>query len=327
MSPLWLRTVKYLRNTLPSKTICAPSICFEHVRISRGGSYVLEDVSATAPAGGSTVLVGPNGAGKTTLLLGMIGELPFQGRILFSDAQRLPRTAYVPQQLALDRGLPLRVDEFLALNRQRRPLWLGLSSWSGPDVLALVRAEHLAHRRMGDLSGGELRRVLLAGALARDPELLVLDEPEAGVDVRGERMFWELLDAARRERGFTQVMVSHNLPLVAHYATHVICINRTVCASGAPRDTLTSSTLMELFGVPIHLYPDQCDPEDPGCPQCGAVSEAEGLLPVYANIRRRAAARRAGRLTGLQLITAATGEPQDDVSGSTGLRDKGGPHA
>ena len=288
---------------MPNNTVCAPSVCFEHVRVCRGGSSILENVCATAPAGGSTVLVGPNGAGKTTLLLSLIGELPFEGRILFSGKARLPRTAYVPQQLALDRSLPLRVDEFLVLNRQRRPLWLGLRPRAGAEaqrLLRLVRAEHLEHRRMGDLSGGELRRVLLAAALARDPELLVLDEPEAGVDVRGERMFWELLDAARRERGFTQIMVSHNLPLVAHYATHVVCINKTVCAAGVPRATLTSSTLMELFGVPIHLYPDQCDPEDPGCPECGAVSEAEGLLPIYANIQRRLAARHAGKQPALK---------------------------
>ena len=109
------------------------------------------------------------------------------------------------------------------------------------------------------------------------------------------------LDEARRERGFTQIMVSHNLPLVAHYATHVVCLNKTVCATGAPRATLTSSTLMELFGVPIHLYPDQCDPEDPGCPQCGVVSEAEGLLPNYAAIERRAAARQAARQAAQQM--------------------------
>ena len=275
----------------------APSVCFENVCLSRGGNLILNNICATAPAGGSTVIVGPNGAGKTTLLLCLIGEMSYSGRITFAGLQQ-PRMAYVPQHLSLDRSLPLRVSEFLALNRQRQPLWLGLRPWArseGRHLLQMVKAEHLEQSRLGDLSGGELRRVLLAAALGRNPELLVLDEPAAGVDVRGERLFWELLDAARLERGFTQIMVSHNLPLVAHYATHVVCLNRSVCATGAPRVTLTSSTLMELFGVPIHLYPDQCDPEDPGCPQCGVVSEAEGLLPNYASIERREAAREAAR--------------------------------
>lgn len=272
----------------------APSVCFDRVSLNRGGNRILDNVCATAPGGGSTVLVGPNGAGKTTLLLCLIGELAYEGSICFSGGARAPRTAYVPQTLSMDRSLPLRVSEFLALGRQRRPLWLGLrpsACSEGRRLLRLVKAEHLEQSRMGDLSGGELRRVLLAAALAREPELLVLDEPAAGVDVRGERLFWELLDKARRERGFTQIMVSHNLPLVAHYATHVVCLNKGVCAMGAPRATLTSSTLMDLFGVPIHLYPDQCDPESPGCPQCGAVGEGDGLLPDYAAIQRREAAR------------------------------------
>ncbi|MBQ9452091.1 MAG: metal ABC transporter ATP-binding protein [Desulfovibrio sp.] len=265
-----------------TNTHYAPSVCFEHVQVHLGGRDILKDICAQAPAGGSTVLVGPNGAGKTTLLMCLLGEQRYAGHIAFSDGKRLPRTAYVPQLLSLDRGLPLRVDEFLTLHRQHRPLWFGMRATAVRDamhLLSLVRAEHLASRRMGDLSGGELRRVLLASALGRDPELLILDEPEAGVDVRGERLFWELLDAARSARGFTQIMVSHNLPLVAHYATHVICINKTVCASGAPRATLTSRLLMQLFGVPIHLYPDQCDPSAPGCPMCGAINdmaEAQG---------------------------------------------------
>lgn len=283
---------------MTNNTISAPSVCFENVCLSRGGNSILESVCATAPAGGSTVIVGPNGAGKTTLLLCLIGEMPYTGRIQFAGTARPPRMAYVPQYLSMDRSLPLRVSEFMALSSQRQPLWLGLRSFAraeGRHLLQLVKAEHLEQSRMGDLSGGELRRVLLAAALGRNPELLVLDEPAAGVDVRGERLFWELLDAARRERGFTQIMVSHNLPLVAHYATHVVCLNKSVCAMGAPRATLISSTLMELFGVPIHLYPDQCDPQDPGCPQCGAVSEAEGLLPNYSAIARREAARKAAR--------------------------------
>jgi len=306
---------------LANKSLLAPSVCFENVCLSRGGNRILNNICATAPAGGSTVLVGPNGAGKTTLLLCLIGEMAYTGRIQFAGLERQPRTAYVPQHLIMDRSLPLRVCEFLALSRQRQPLWLGLRPWArneGRQLLQMVKAEHLEQSRMGDLSGGELRRVLLAAALGRNPELLVLDEPAAGVDVRGERLFWELLDNARHERGFTQIMVSHNLPLVAHYATHVVCLNKTVCATGAPRATLTSSTLMELFGVPIHLYPDQCDPEDPGCPQCGVVSEAEGLLPNYAAIERREAARMNARLASRMAASPCEpcGEKAPDQGGS-----------
>ena len=274
------------------------------------GFTAVSKVNLSVRRGAIHALIGPNGAGKTTLLLCLIGEMAYTGRIQFAGLEHQPRMAYVPQHLIMDRSLPLRVCEFLALSRQRQPLWLGLRPWArseGRQLLQMVKAEHLEQSRMGDLSGGELRRVLLAAALGRNPELLVLDEPAAGVDVRGERLFWELLDAARHERGFTQIMVSHNLPLVAHYATHVICLNKTVCATGAPRATLTSSTLMELFGVPIHLYPDQCDPEDPGCPQCGVVSEAEGLLPNYAAIERREAARLNARLSAR--LSASQSEP------------------
>ncbi len=295
---------------MANNSLLAPSVCFENVCLSRGGNRILNNICATAPAGGSTVLVGPNGAGKTTLLLCLIGEMDYTGCIRFAGLERQPRMAYVPKHLIMDRSLPLRVCEFRARSGQPQPWWLGLRPWArseGRQLLQMVKAEHLEQSRMGDLSGGELRRVLLAAALGRNPELLVLDEPAAGVDVRGERLFWELLDSARHERGFTQIMVSHNLPLVAHYATHVVCLNKTVCATGAPRATLTSSTLMELFGVPIHLYPDQCDPEDPGCPQCGVVSEAEGLLPNYAAIERREAARMNARLA--SRMSAAPCEP------------------
>ena len=306
---------------MSNNSLLAPSVCFENICLSRGGNRILNNICAAAPAGGSTVIVGPNGAGKTSLLLCLIGEMAYTGCIRFAGLERQPRMAYVPQQLIMDRSLPLRVCEFLALSRQRQPLWLGLRPWArneGRQLLQMVKAEHLEQSRMGDLSGGELRRVLLAAALGRNPELLVLDEPAAGVDVRGERLFWELLDAARHERGFTQIMVSHNLPLVAHYATHVVCLNKTVCATGAPRATLTSSTLMELFGVPIHLYPDQCDPEDPGCPQCGVVSEAEGLLPNYAAIERREAARMNARLASRMATSPCEpcGEKAPDQGGS-----------
>ncbi|MDE5879595.1 MAG: metal ABC transporter ATP-binding protein [Desulfovibrio sp.] len=267
-----------------TQTLCptAPAVRFEHVGVRAGGRVILEDVDAVAPAGSATVLMGPNGAGKTTLLHCLLGETPHSGSIVLAGGQRM---AHVPQQLVVERGLPLTVLEFLALGGQRRPLWLGVSTAArerGRALLESVDAGGLAGQRLGDLSGGELRRVLLAAALGHDPDLLVLDEAEAGVDVHGERLFWEVLDQARRERGFTLIMVSHNLPLAAHYATHVICLDRRVLAQGPPRTTLTAQLLLTLFGVPIHLYPDQCDLEGPACPQCGALSAPghRGRLPA-----------------------------------------------
>lgn len=277
----------------------APALTFDHVCVCRGGRLILEDVCATVPAGSSTVLVGPNGAGKTTLLLCLIGEMNYTGRIAAAGLTGLPRTAYVPQHLHMDASLPLRVNEFLALNGQRRPLWFGLKPSIGRqarELLALVQAEKLENRRLSDLSGGEIRRVMLAAAFARKPRLLVLDEPAAGVDVQGERLFWEVLDKVRVQHGFTQIIVSHNLSLAAHYATHVICLNKKVCAEGAPHKALGASTLMQLFGVPIHLYPDQCDPADPACPQCGAVCASEKTLPEYSSVLRRGGAAAPDRI-------------------------------
>lgn len=264
-----------------AKTECsvarAVGVHFDDLSVSHNGRTILKDITADAPPGSATVIIGPNGAGKTTLLRCLLDERPYTGAIDFYLPEgkpcRNPVLGYVPQQLMADAQMPLRVYEFLALSQERKPLWLGCSRktrTSGRDFLRLVDAEKLEKQRLGDLSGGELRRVLLASALSRKPDLLVLDEAEAGVDYRGERLFWQLLDKTRQEFGFTLLMVSHNLPLAAHYATHVICIRQSLLAQGTPRQTLTGKNLLALFGIPIHLYPQQCDDPGPACATCGA---------------------------------------------------------
>lgn len=259
-------------------SISAAGVRFSDLTVIREGRPILDHINAEAPCGGATAIIGPNGAGKTSLLRCLLGETKYEGQINFfnSQGQTLSKVniAYVPQQLQADAQLPLRVYEFLSLGKTLRPLWLGCSAENrkrARDALALVDGEKLEKRRLGDLSGGEMRRVLLASALERRPQLLVLDEAEAGVDYRGERLFWNLLDTCRQRFGFTLLMVTHNLPLAAHYVTHVICINKTLLAQGSPRETLTSAHLMALFGIPIHLYPNQCENAGPACPQCGAL--------------------------------------------------------
>ena len=213
------------------------AVVFRDVSVRRSGLAILEHVNATVPQGSCTVIVGPNGAGKTTLILALIGEMRHDGDIdvMTGRSGKPLRLGYVPQRISIDRGMPLTVVEFLVMGIQKRPLWLGIR----PSLKA--HSLELAFNGQGgtsppggsDLSGGEMQRVLLALALQQEPELLVLDEPSAGVDFQGEHLFCELLDELRaRQRDSHALMVSHDLGMVFHHATHVICLKRHVFAEG-----------------------------------------------------------------------------------------------
>ncbi len=243
-----------------------------HLHVDFSGRAVLDDVSAGLPLGGMTVFVGPNGAGKTTLLLCLMGEVRHKGRVVFAPGVQ-QRIGYVPQSLYSETYTPITCAEFLCLSASRRPLWLGASAATRravAEALGRVGLDGFERRAISELSGGQMRRALLASALLRSPRLLLLDEPAAGVDLQGERLFWEILDDLRRGTGISIVMVSHNLHLTAHYATHVLCVHNGGVLQGSPHDVLTARNLMTIFGVPIHLYPDQCAAPHELCPSCGA---------------------------------------------------------
>lgn len=238
-------------NPTPSTGIERFAVLFDDLSVAFGPIAVLEHIHARVPAGGWTAVIGPNGAGKTTLLMALLGQVSYAGAIRFGGDGRVPRVGYVPQRMAVDRGMPIEVVEFLMMGMQRLPLWLGKRSGlkrKALDLLASVQAEGLAARRLGALSGGELQRVLLALALQHEPELLVLDEPAAGVDVQAEHLMCSLLHSLQERYGFTQIMVSHDLGTVLHHATHVIAINRTCIAEGPPQEVLVPETLGVLFG-------------------------------------------------------------------------------
>lgn len=263
------------------------AIRFEGVSVDLGGINILSAISARVPRGTCTAVVGPNGAGKTTLLRALLGQVPFSGRIVraagigtarFSSSasaqETQQRVGYMPQRLSFDRHLPLTVCEALVSGWTERPLWLGIAAAMRQRAIAAlteVEAESLIDRSLGALSGGELQRVMLAIALGQDPDLLVLDEPAAGVDVLGEQVCCELTHRQRRRRGFTQLMVSHDLALVIAHAEHVICLNRTCIAEGRPRDVLTRDVLRATFGRHLGV----ADPHDlaegaiPHPPDCG----------------------------------------------------------
>lgn len=230
------------------------------VRVSLGGVTVLREINAYFVRAGINALIGPNGAGKTTLLKAILGLVPFQGGIDFSPgaAAQAPRMAYVPQRLDFDRGLPITVRDLLCADRQRRPLFLGTDRRAESEArekLRLVGAERLFALPLGKLSGGEFQRVLLALALLGDPELLLLDEPVAGVDLAGEQLFCDLLVQLRVTRQMTIVIVSHDQSFVTQHADHVVCINDGVVqCEGNPSKTLTPENIRRVFGDHIVLY-------------------------------------------------------------------------
>jgi len=248
-----------------------PSILLENLSVWREGALVLKDINVKIGASKLTAIIGPNGAGKTTLLLALLGIIPYSGKISFLDDENkpfLPRISYVPQALTLERQSPLTVLEFMALDRQTRPVWLGISrEIIDISISALKRlsVEHLADRRLGKLSGGEIQRVFLAKALQREPELLLLDEPVSGVDIIGGHLFCDVLEAIRSDRNMTVLMVSHDLSVVSRHASHVLCINRSLTCQGETPKILNSENLLEIYGIHSGLYQHRPNKEIPLC--------------------------------------------------------------
>ncbi len=233
-----------------------PGITFDNVSVRLGGISILDSVTAEVPEASATAIIGPNGAGKTTLLLALLGHVPYSGTIRMGPNGASVRLGYVPQRLDLDRGLPATVMDLMVCGRQRLPLWFGVRRKRRERAMELLRAvdaAHLARRRLGALSGGELQRVLLALAIQQDPHILVMDEPSSGVDVGGEHLLCELLESLRARHGFTQIMVTHDLSLVTAHATHVICLNRRVLGQGPIAETLTNDVLGATFGLHLGL--------------------------------------------------------------------------
>lgn len=175
------------------------------------------NVTFTVPLATTFALVGPNGSGKSTVLDAVLGLVPHHGRCVVRAASM----AVVPQRLTVPSVLPLRVLDFLALQRTRWPVVLGLGARLRDRLHALLEAArlgHLATRQLSLLSGGELRRLLLADALERAPALLLLDEPEAGLDAASRDWLDEVL-ASLPGRGLTTLLVTHDLGRVARHAT------------------------------------------------------------------------------------------------------------
>ncbi len=209
------------------------------VDVAFNGNTVLSHVSLSVRRGQIVSLIGPNGAGKTTLVRVILGLLRPEGGLV----ARLPglRIGYMPQSLAVDQILPLTAARFLTLS--------GVADKVRIDkALADVGAAPLAGSQLHELSGGELRRVILARALLREPDLLVLDEPVQGVDVVGQSELYDLITRLRDATGCGVLMVSHDLHVVMATTDEVVCVNHHVCCTGQPEAVSRHPEYLALFG-------------------------------------------------------------------------------
>lgn len=201
----------------------------------------IKDLSFQVAKGDSLAIIGPNGAGKTVLFRALLGLVPYSGVIRWGSKVKI---GYVPQRLTIDKSMPLSVGEFFSFKAGGRS-----EIFEALEAVGLSHhAQHILEKRLGDLSGGEFQKVLIAYAIIGQPDVLLFDEPTAGIDMEGEETVYGLLERLHAERGMTILLISHDLNVIYRYAHNVLCINRSQICFGAPKEVLTTKSLQELYG-------------------------------------------------------------------------------
>ena len=202
------------------------------------GKWLVKGVSLQIEKGKIVTLIGPNGSGKSTtakIALGIYKKI--DGKVeKFTN-----KIGYVPQKISIDWTLPLRVNDFMVLTEN-------LKEEAINEALSLTGVIHLKDKNLGDLSGGEFQRVLLARAISKKPDLLVLDEPVQGVDFTGEIALYELIKKISDELNCGILLISHDLHTVMSATDYVVCLNGHVCCSGSPKEVAKNNEYKALFG-------------------------------------------------------------------------------
>jgi zinc transport system ATP-binding protein len=219
-----------------------------HLSVRFGKTSVLTDLSFGVGRGASLGIIGPNGAGKTVLFKALIGALPFDGNIQWASGTRI---GYLPQKLDLERDVPITGLDFL----RARAVLARRSDTDISRALGLVGiAPEDARHPIGTLSGGHFQRLLMAFALVGAPNVLLLDEPTAGVDEPGQERLNELVQRLQQEQGLTVLFISHDLSVVYHYAADVLCLSRGQACMGPPRTILTPDLLAATYGTTVGYH-------------------------------------------------------------------------
>lgn len=210
----------------------------KNLSVKFGEVDILKNVSFELNRGEFAGIIGPNGAGKSTLVKAILGFIPFDGEVVVNG-----KVGYVPQLSQFNRELPMSVYDFVRIAIRRDKKCEGKVE----EVLKRVGLEGYSKKLVGKLSGGEYKRAMLARALLSEPDILILDEPESGVDELGKARFYELLNELREEKGITILMVSHDIGMVFEKCSTVMCLNKTLHCHG-PTNNISPEDVKKMFG-------------------------------------------------------------------------------
>jgi zinc transport system ATP-binding protein len=214
------------------------------LNVKLDGEEVLIDLSFNVDEGEVLAILGPNGAGKTTLLKALLGIVPYEGVVEWREGVKV---GYVPQRLPFIKDVPLSVKEFFRLENA--------SENEAREILKSIGlGEEILGKKVGDLSSGQFQRILIGWALASDPNVLLFDEPLAGIDIGGQESVYGLLERLKVKKNLTILFVTHELSVVYRLADRVLCLNKRMLCSGAPREKLTPEAISNLYASPIKFY-------------------------------------------------------------------------
>ncbi|MDD4856070.1 MAG: metal ABC transporter ATP-binding protein [Sulfuricurvum sp.] len=235
-----------------------------NVNFTRGENEILKSVNLTILVGEYCAIIGPNGGGKTTLIRLLMGlEKPTSGTIkLFGTEQskfrEWHRIGYVPQRSALvDAAFPATVREVVAMGRYARRGIFGFESLEDigaiEESMEQMGVAHLRDRLIGHLSGGQRQRVMIARALASHPQVLIVDEPNTGVDVESQHRFYELLRVLNKTRHIAILFITHDIGVIAEDISKLFFVNQTLLLSQTPQEMLRCDSMSRLYGTPAHV--------------------------------------------------------------------------
>ena len=226
-----------------------------NIGVKIGNEVILKDVSIHIHCGELTVIIGRNGAGKSTLLKAILGEVEHTGDITFMDKKdnvtKKIKIGYVPQSINVEKHMPTTVYDLFASCITHIPVFLRKDKKIYDEIkehLKIFGAENLIDKSIGDLSGGELQRVLIAIATKPTPNLLILDEPVSGIDRNGIKEFYNIISKLKSEYDMSIILVSHDLDLAKKYADKVILLDKEVIKEGKPDDVFRSLEFKNRFG-------------------------------------------------------------------------------